>query len=135
MAAISTAKFDELVAVDEIGDKIAMSIQEYFLDEENRSIVDRLTTFGLNMEVEEQERASNALEGKSFLVSGVFSAFSRPELKDIIEINGGKNVSSISSKTDYVLAGDKMGPAKLKKATDLGVTILSEDRFIALLNN
>ena len=135
MAAISIAKFDELVAIEEIGDKIAISIQEYFLDEENCSIVDRLTTFGLNMEVEEQEGTSNALEGKSFVVSGLFSAFSRPELKDMIEINGGKNVSSISSKTDYVLAGDKMGPAKLKKAIDLGVTILSEDRFIALINN
>lgn len=135
MTAISTAKFDELIAVDEIGDKIAMSIQEYFLDERNCSIVERLTTHGLNMEVEEQEQASNALGGKSFVVSGVFNAFSRPELKEMIEINGGKNVGSISAKTDYVLAGDKMGPAKLKKANDLGVTILSEDDFIALLKS
>jgi DNA ligase (NAD+) len=85
------------------------------------------------MEIEEQKQASNALEGKSFVVSGVFTAFSRPELKEMIEANGGKNVGSISSKTDFVLAGDKMGPAKLKKATDLGITILSEDDFIALL--
>jgi len=133
MTAISSAKFDELIAVDEIGDKIAMSIQEYFLDDRNRSIVDRLTSFGLKMEIEEQKQASNALEGKSFVVSGVFTAFSRPELKEMIEANGGKNVGSISSKTDFVLAGDKMGPAKLKKATDLGITILSEDDFIALL--
>ncbi|MDG1148551.1 MAG: NAD-dependent DNA ligase LigA [Crocinitomicaceae bacterium] len=135
MSAISVATFDELIAVDEIGDKIAMSIQAYFSNEENCLIVDRLTAFGLNMEVEEKEQASAVLKGKSFVVSGVFNAFSRPELKEMIELNGGKNVSSISSKTDYLLAGDKMGPAKLKKATDLDVTILSEDAFIAILKN
>ena len=133
MTAISTATFDELIAVDEIGDKIAMSIQAYFSDEQNCSIVNRLTDFGLTMEIEEQEQASAILEGKSFVVSGVFNAFSRPELKEMIEVNGGKNVTSISSKTDYLLAGDKMGPAKLKKATDLEITILSEDDFIAIL--
>ncbi|MCH2230479.1 MAG: NAD-dependent DNA ligase LigA [Crocinitomicaceae bacterium] len=134
MEAISKASFDELVAVDEIGDKIAMSIQEYFLDERNRKIVERLIAYGLNLEVVEKEQASNVLEGKSFVVSGVFNAFSRPELKEMIEANGGKNVGSISKKTDFVLAGDKMGPSKLQKATDLGIKILSEDDFIALLN-
>ena len=132
--ALSTATFDELVAVDEIGDKIAMSIQTYFQEEANRELVQRLLSHGLIMEVEEKENASNKFEGLSFVVSGVFNAFSRNELKEIIETNGGKNVGSISSKTSYVVAGDKMGPSKLKKATDLGVTIVSEDEFLALLN-
>ena len=132
--ALSTATFDELVAVDEIGDKIAMSIQAYFQEEGNRELVQRLVSYGLIMKVKEKENASNKFEGLSFVVSGVFSAFSRNELKEIIETNGGKNVGSISSKTSYVVAGDKMGPSKLQKATDLGVKIVSEDEFIALLN-
>ena len=135
MEALSAASFDDLVAVDEIGDKIAMSIQAYFQEESNRELVARLTAHGLIMEVEEKEGASNKFEGLSFVVSGVFNAFSRNELKEIIETNGGKNVGSISSKTSYVVAGDKMGPSKLKKATDLGVNIISEDEFIALLNS
>ena len=90
---------------------------------------------GLQFEVEEKEAASNKFEGMAFVVSGVFNAFSRDELKEAIVSNGGKNVGSISAKTTYVVAGDKMGPAKLQKATDLGVKILSEDEFIQMLNN
>ena len=135
MKAIKSASFDDLVAVDEIGDKIAMSIQVFFQDEKNVELVDRLAAFGLQMEIEEKEGASNKFEGLSFVVSGVFNAFSRNELKALIESNGGKNVGSISGKTSYVVAGESMGPAKLKKATDLGVTILSEDEFIAMLNS
>jgi DNA ligase (NAD+) len=89
---------------------------------------------GLQFEIKEKVGASNKLEGKSFVVSGVFNAFSRDELKELIESNGGKNVSAISNKTDYVVAGENMGPAKLKKATDLGIAILSEDDFIQLIN-
>lgn len=133
MSAIRKASFDELVAVDEIGDKIAMSIQAYFLEERNVQLVERLAAAGLQMQVEEKEGASDVFAGLSFVVSGVFSTFSRDELKNVIEMNGGKNVGSISSKTSFVVAGENMGPAKLKKATDLGVVILSEEEFIAKL--
>lgn len=132
---LSEASFDDLVAVDEIGYKIAMSIQAYFLDDKNKEIVRRLTEAGLQMEIVEKESASNKFEGKSFVVSGVFEQFSRNDLKAAIEDNGGKNVGSISKKTDYLVAGDKMGPAKLKKATDLGVNIVSEQEFIDMLNS
>jgi DNA ligase (NAD+) len=132
---ISHASFEELVAIDEIGDKIALSINEYFKNEQNLNLIKRLTDFGLKMKITEQHKLSNIFNGKSFVVSGVFKAFSRNELKKLIEMNGGKNVGSISSKTSYVLAGAKMGPAKMKKATDLGVAILLEDEFVAMLNN
>ena len=132
---IRHASFDELVAIDEIGDKIAISINEYFTIEQNLNLIERLTVHGLNMKTTEQHKISDVFNGKSFVVSGVFKAFSRNELKKLIEMNGGKNVGSISRKTSYVLAGAKMGPAKLKKATDLDVVILSEDEFVAMLHN
>ena len=125
---LAKADFDSLVAVDEIGDKIAMSIQAFFLEDRNNEIVARMKEYGLQMEIVEKE-------GSSFVVSGVFESFSRNELKALIESNGGKNVGSISSKTSFVVAGDKMGPSKLKKATDLGITILSEQDFIQMLND
>lgn len=131
---LAKADFDTLIAVDEIGDKIAMSIQAFFWEERNKEIIARLKEYGLQMEMEEQEGASNKFEGSSFVVSGVFERFSRNELKALIESNGGKNVGSISSKTTYVLAGDKMGPSKLQKANDLGIRILSEAEFIEMLN-
>jgi len=134
IANLAEADFDTLIAIDEIGDRIANSILQYFKEEKNRVLIDRLKNAGLQFEIEEKEDASNLFEGKSFVVSGVFTTFSRNELKEIIETNGGKNVSSISKKTDFVVAGEKMGPAKLKKATDLEITILSEKDFIALLN-
>lgn len=132
--AIISSTFEELVAIDEIGDKIAMSIQAHFQVEENRKIIDRLKNAGLQFQIEEKELASSKFEGMSFVVSGVFSAFSRDELKELITSNGGKNVGSISVKTTFVVAGENMGPAKLQKATDLGVTILSEDDFIKKLS-
>lgn len=132
---LRNASFDELLTVDEIGEKIANSILFFFSNEQNNALVDRLMEAGLNFVIVEKDGASNKFEGKSFVVSGVFNAFSRPELKEVIEINGGKNVGSISKNTDYLIAGDKMGPAKLKKATDLGVAIVSEDEFIAMLND
>ena len=110
-----------------------IQIQQFFLDDHNKSLVERLRSYGLQFELKEKEGASNVLEGKTFVVSGVFNAFSRDEIKEVIEMNGGKNVSSVSSKTDYLLAGDGMGPSKLKKATDLGVKILSEDEFIKMI--
>ena len=131
---LKVASFEELINVDEIGDKIAISVQNYFLNEENCFLIERLMKAGLQFEIKEKEGSTNKLEGKSFVVSGVFNSFSRDEIKDVIESNGGKNVSSISSKTDFVVAGENMGPAKLKKASSLGITILSEDEFIQLFN-
>ena len=134
MDALIAAKFDDLTNVGEIGEKIAISLQQYFLNEDHLHFIDRLKKAGLQFEIIEKVGASNKLDGKSFVVSGVFNAFSRDELKELIESNGGKNVSAISNKTDYVVAGENMGPAKLKKATDLGIAILSEDDFIQLIN-
>lgn len=130
---LAVASYDELVAVDEIGEKIAISVQNYFFEEENRQLIARLKAAGLQLEIEEKEQASTKFQGKNFVVSGVFSTFSRDELKHLIENNGGKNVSSISSKTHFVVAGENMGPAKLEKATQLGIPILSEQDFIDLL--
>lgn len=131
--ALAAAKYDELVAVDEIGEKIAISVQQYFLDPEHLEIIERLKKAGIQLQLKEKATASNKLAGLSFVVSGVFTLFSRDELKNLIETNGGKNVSSISAKTDYVVAGENMGPAKLEKASSLGVKIISENDFSALL--
>jgi DNA ligase (NAD+) len=129
------ANFDELVQVDEIGEKIAQSLIDYFKDQSNVELINRLKNIGLQFQGERKERVEGLLSGKTIVVSGVFTSFSRDELKELIEQNGGKNGSSISSKTDFLVAGDNMGPSKLKKAVDLGVEILSEDDFVKLLNS
>ena len=121
------------IELDEIGDKIALSIIQYFSESENRELVDRLMKAGLQFEIVKKELNSNNLEGKNFVVSGVFEKFSRDEIKKMIEENGGKNVSSISSKTDFVLAGENMGPAKLEKASKLNISIISESDFLKML--
>lgn len=131
---LQSATFEDLIAVDEIGDKIAESIILYFQNIENIEIIEKLKQSGVQFEAEKKELTSNRFEGMSFVVSGVFSTFSRDELKKSIEDNGGKNVGSISAKTTYVVAGENMGPAKLEKATKLGVKILTENEFIQLLN-
>ncbi|MCC6700471.1 MAG: NAD-dependent DNA ligase LigA [Fluviicola sp.] len=131
--AIAKASYEELIAVDEIGEKIAIAVQQFFQDEKALATIERLKQAGLQFEIEEVELASNKLEGKTFVVSGVFSKFSRDEIKDLIEKNGGKNVGSISAKTSYVLAGENMGPAKLEKASSLGIAIISEDDFIGMI--
>ena len=133
IANLRSAAFEELIAVDEIGETIANSIIRYFNDPKNQRLVERLKEAGLQMEVVQDENLSEKLGGKSFVVSGVFSSFSRNEIKALIEQNGGKNVSSISGKTDFVLAGENMGPAKLQKAENLGIPIISEDDFIKML--
>lgn len=125
----------ELTLVDEIGERIAQSVRNYFDNPKNIELTERLKQVGLQFESEAKEAASNKFEGKSFVVSGVFNAFSRDELKSLIEDNGGKNVSSISKKTDYVIAGENMGPSKLEKATALNIPILSEDDFVRMLND
>ncbi len=129
---ISQSSFDELIAIPEIGDRIAQSIRDFFSSEENITIVRELKKAGLNFELKKQfaeDAGSQPLEGKKIVVSGVFKSFSRNEIKDFIEQKGGKNVSSISSKTDYLLAGENMGPEKRKKAGELNVPVISEDDF------
>lgn len=131
--ALMAASFDELIAVDEIGEKIAQSIRLFFDLEKNLEIIARLKEHGLQFEIEVAEDVSSKLEGSTFVISGVFEKVSRKELKDLIEKNGGKNTGSISAKTSYLVAGANMGPAKLEKANKLGVTIISEDDFLAML--
>ena len=134
--ALSQATLMDLVLVDEIGEKIAKSVLEFFENEENRIIIDRLKNCGIQFEIIENinPNATDKLAGKVFVVSGVFQQFSRDELKKAIEENGGKVGSSISAKTNYVVAGDNMGPAKLEKANKLNIPILSEGDFMILIN-
>ncbi len=134
MDALSEASYEELIAVDEIGGKIAEQVIAFFADEKNREVVADLKASGLQMEMEESEGPkSDVLAGKSFLVSGVFGKFSRDELKASIEAHGGRNVSSVSSKLNYLIAGDKMGPEKLKKAESLKIPIISEDDYLEMI--
>jgi DNA ligase (NAD+) len=129
------ASYEELIEVDEIGEKIAYSVIEYFSDIESVKLIDDLKKVGLQFQTTKSQSIEGVLTGKTVVVSGVFSSFSRDEMKELIEQNGGKSGSSISSKTDFLVAGENMGPSKLKKAVDLGVKILSEDEFVKLLNN
>ena len=132
--AISSASYQTLMDIDEVGEVIANSVMEFFANEQNRNIVNRLKEAGLQFALgQAEEQASNKLEGLSIVISGTFERYSRDELKQLIEAHGGKNVSSISSKTDYVLAGANMGPAKLEKANALGVKIMSEADFIKMI--
>lgn len=134
MDIIMSATFEELQAVDEIGQKIAASIRSYFTDEANIRLIEDLRSFGLKMEEEESSNVpiSDTLSGQSFVVSGVFS-ISRDELKRLIEAHGGKNLSSVTGKTDYLVAGDNMGPAKLEKAQKLGIKIIKEKDFMQMI--
>jgi len=127
---LMTASFDEMIAVEEIGEKIADSVIRFFQKPAHHEMVERLKAHGVQMQLEEKEETTPALlQGKSFVVSGVFERHSRNEIKELIERYGGKNVSSISSKTDFVLAGANMGPAKKEKAQKLGIPIISEEEF------
>lgn len=133
--AIAQASIMDLILVDEIGDKIAQSVVQFFENQENIKIIERLKQYGVQLESgEEAILVSEKLKGKTFVVSGVFELFSRDELKKAIEDNGGKVGSSISSKTDYVIAGDNMGPSKLEKANQLKIPILTELIFKEMIN-
>ena len=127
---------DYLKNIDEIGEKIAQSIITYFSNPANRELVERLKSNGLQLHRTEEDLSgyTDKLAGQSIVISGVFTHHSRDEYKEMIEKNGGKNVGSISSKTSFILAGENMGPAKLEKAQKLGVKIMSEDEFLALLS-
>jgi DNA ligase (NAD+) len=135
LAALRVASFDELTAVEGIGDIIAGSVRAYFANPDNERIVDTLAEFGLQMALPETIQAGTQLEGRSIVISGTFTHHSREEYKEMIEAHGGKNVSSISKKTSFVLAGANMGPSKLEKAEKLGVPLLREDEFLALLDS
>ena len=135
MEQLEQASFEDLTAVDEIGERIARSIIAYFADERNRTLVNRLMEYGLQMSVPEEKLAnrSEKLKGLSIVISGTFAKHSRDEYKAMIEQHGGKNSGSVSGKTDYILAGDNMGPAKLEKAAKLGVKIINEDEFLNMI--
>jgi len=131
---IAQATIEELVEVDEIGDVIANSVHQYFRDEKHIQLVERLKAKGLQFEQEQKANLENAkLGGKTFVVSGIFSR-SRDEIKQMIDDNGGKNTSSISKKTAYLLAGENMGPAKKEQAEKLGVKIISETEFMEMIS-
>lgn len=132
---LMSATYDELMLVDEIGERIAVSIIEFFAEEKNRTLMQRLKEAGLqleNMEVE-KEKLSDVFSGKNIVISGVFTRFSRDEIKELVESHGGKNAGSISAKTSYVVAGENMGPAKLEKAKQLNIPILDEEEFLKMI--
>ena len=131
------ATMEQLTAIEDVGEQIATNIIAYFNDINNLAIINRLREAGIQMESQEQETApqSDKLQGKSIVISGVFTQHSRDEYKAIIEANGGKNVGSVSKKTSFILAGENMGPEKRKKAESLGVEILTEEQFLALIQN
>jgi len=133
--AIENASEEELTTVDEIGERIAQSVVSFFVSEENKRTIQRLKEYGIQLEISAEKLANqtNKLEGNIFVVSGVFEKVSRTELKKLIEDNGGKVSGSISGKTNYVVAGENMGPSKLAKAEDLGVAIISEDDFLNMV--
>jgi DNA ligase (NAD+) len=134
--AIANASLMDLILVDEIGDKIAQSVIEFFENIENRLTIERLKAVGIQFElVEKNTQVSDKFAGKTFVVSGVFEKFSRDDLKKAIEYNGGKVGSSISTKTDYVVAGENMGPAKLEKANQLKIAIISEEDFLGMISD
>lgn len=135
MDALMAASLDELMAVDEIGERIAASVREFFSKESNVELVSRLRSAGLKFVAEEEEvlDRTEILKGKSIVISGVFTHHSRDEYKAMIEKNGGKNAGSVSKSTSFILAGENMGPSKLEKAEKLGVPLVNEDEFLAML--
>ena len=135
MDALMQASLEELMSIDEIGESIAQSLVAYFAQNENKQLIADLQDIGLQMAVDEQTQpvGSEVLKGKTIVISGTFVQHSRDELKNLIEQHGGKNTGSISKNTSFILAGDNMGPAKLEKATQLGVPLLSEQDFLALI--
>lgn len=132
---LMNASFEDLIAVEEIGDRIAESLISYFKEKKHKSLLSKLAAAGVKLKMDEhsQKPLSSKLSDKTFVISGTFNRFSRVELKELIEKNGGKNVGSVSSKTDYIVAGENMGPVKLKKAKDLGIKIISEDEILRMI--
>ncbi len=137
MEALEQATFNELIAVDDIGERIAQSVIQYFADSMNIETINRLKLFGLQMRLSDEKLQAHgtSLDGLSIVISGTFSLHSRDEYKSMIEMNGGKNVGSVSSKTSFILAGENTGPEKLKKAEKLGVKLVDEKTFLSMINN
>lgn len=133
---IKSAKKEELTEIDEIGERIAESVVNWFSKEEHLQLIEKLKEYGLQFQIDEDKisNRTDKLSGLSIIISGTFEKFSRDELKQMIEQNGGKNIGSISKKTNYVLAGDNMGPSKLEKALQLGIPVISEDDFLKMLS-
>jgi DNA ligase (NAD+) len=131
------ASFEELIAADEIGERIAQSILEYFSVENHRHEIATLKIHGLNFEIEEKEIVlqSEKLSGKTFIISGVFEKYGREALKDLIEANGGKILSSISAKLNYLVAGENVGPSKLEKAQKLNIPMIGEYELVSLIED
>lgn len=132
--AIAHASVEELSEAEEVGKKIADAIVEYFASEENLQIVERLRSAGLQFEVKDKVRESNALEGKSVVISGKFAGMSRDDMKTLVEKHGGRNLAAVSANVDFIVAGDNMGPAKRQKAEKLGVRIIDEAEFMAMIS-
>lgn len=133
--AIANATIEELSEAEEVGQKIAVAITEYFASEDNLRIVERLREAGLQFEIKDKVQTSNALEGKSVVISGKFVGRSRDDMKALVEEHGGRNLAAVSANVDFIVAGENMGPAKLQKAQKLGITILSEEEFMALISS
>ncbi len=131
--AIKNATVEQLIEAEEVGEKIARSIAEFFADDANRTIIERLRVAGVQFEAEARELHSDLLAGKNVVISGKFLRHSRDELKELIELHGGKNLAAVSANVDYLVAGENMGPAKLQKATKLGIKMLTEEEFEALI--
>ena len=134
LEAIMNAQREELLEAEEVGGKITDAIIDYFADSQNIAIIERLKSAGLKFEAEKSSRASNSLEGENIVISGTFEQYSRDELKALIEAHGGKNLAAVSANTTLLLAGAKIGPAKLQKAQKLGVRIISEQEFIEMIS-
>lgn len=133
MERLLQASLEDLLSVDEIGQRIAESFTEFFSLDSNKLLIERLIEAGLQMEIQKQEGASNALDGLKIVISGSFEKYSRTEIKELIEKHGGKNTGSVSAKTDLIVAGEGMGPSKRKKAEDLGVKIIDENQFAEMI--
>ena len=137
MEALRAATFEQLVATEDVGERIAQSLVDYFANETNQILIQRLASYGLRMESAEEEAStkSEKLKGQTVVISGTFSHHSRDEYKVLIEQHGGKNSGSISSKTSFILAGENMGPAKMEKAAKLGIRLMHEEEFLKLLED
>jgi DNA ligase (NAD+) len=137
MDSLAKATEEELLAVSGIGSVIAQSVTTWFRNPQNQWFVERLRSYGLQMELSKEELSAHTdtLSGQSIVISGVFAHHSRDEYKALIERNGGKNVGSISAKTSFILAGENMGPAKFEKAQKLGIKIVSEEEFMTMIQN
>ena len=131
---LRSASYEELLEAEEVGEKIAESILRYFADPDNIRLLEKLENAGVRLQSgKETGTAGNKLEGLTIVISGTFSRHSREELKEMIEANGGKSTGSISSKTDYLLGGEGIGPAKLEKVKELGIPVISEEEFLGML--